>query len=276
MRKLFVLLLVATLLTLSAVSIAAQDNGPTLAILSSGESLDDALSGSSTAVLYGFNAVGGDTVNIDMTPINNSTIDPFLVVLGPYGEFIASDDDSGDMPYAARLSVKVPADSSYFIIASSYGFIDGSSGLDSLKTDMPFNISISGNNLPAGMTPEDETVTFFRSLLDANVPFPDGYSSQAEPVYYFRYDTPAPVTVDVTATSPNMDSLVQVFDTMGYRIAVNDNANAPLPNQLDAGVFGVNLAEAGSYLIFVTQKSFANLGTKDFIDGTFTVTVNPR
>lgn len=271
--KLFVIMLVVFALAFSVTGIAAQD-GPTLGILGNGDSFNDALTGNITAVLYGFNAVANDTVIIDMVPAENSKIDPYMVVLGPYGEFIASNDDGGDVPLASRITLKVPADSSYFIIASSYGFINGTSNIDVLKEDMPYTISISGNTLPAGMTRETETVQFFRSILDANVPFTDGYSSQAEPVYYFRYDIAAPTTVDVTAVSPNMDSLVHVFDINGFRIAVNDNAGAALPSQFDAGVFGLNLPDPGSYLIFVTQKSFANLDVKDFTDGTFTVTVN--
>ena len=107
----------------AAAPLAAQsDDGPRLniPILLDGDTFVDSFSGDVGTRLYAFNASEGDEVTISMVQLHDD-LDPFLVLLGPRGELIAADDDSGSEPFSAMVSqVKLPASGGYFLMATSY------------------------------------------------------------------------------------------------------------------------------------------------------------
>lgn len=230
-----------------------------LEILEDGESAEGLLTVDVTAQLFGFLGSAGDTVTISMTQEADSSLDPYLVLLGPAGQVVAKDDDGGKTAFSAQISkVELPANGSYFIIASSFRGINATFTLTDAEraavVDETFTITVNGITAP----PEDES-QYFSSRLVLDEPF-DGYSTPQEPVYFFTYVATAGEVVDVTLTSEQFDTLVMVFGPGGNRIAANDDGESIGTN---SSVTGVVLEEAEKYLVFATDVAFPNAGDED-------------
>lgn len=244
-----------------------------LDILENGESAEGLFSGDVTAQLFGFLGSAGDVVTISMTQEEDSDLDPYLVLLGPAGQVVAKDDDSGEVTSSALISeVELPANGSYFIIASSFSEINGimtSEDSADEPADQVFTISLSGITAP----PEEES-QYFSSRLTLGEAF-DGYSTPEEPVYFFTYVAEAGEVIDVTVTSEQFDTFLMVFAPGGYRIAFNDDGEGI---GTDSSVSGVVLEEAEKYLIFATDVAFPNAGIEDaaleYKGGDFVITLS--
>ncbi len=245
--------------------------------LDDGETIDGALTADVTAQLFAFDGSAGDIVTVTMTQSKDSSLDPYVVLLGPLGQVVAKDDDSGTESLSAQITdVELPANGSYFIIASSFKSINAI--VNSSDTDAPaddenleYTVSVSGITAP----PEEEAL-FFTSRLESGVSS-TGYSTLEEPVYYFTYvSADDNETVDINLTSEQFDTLVMVFGPGGDRIAANDDGEGVGTN---SSVTGVDLPEQAKYLIFATDVGFPNAGNSEAVlqykGGDFEITVMP-
>lgn len=248
-----------------------------LTTLDDGEIAGGTLTADVTAQLYGFYGSTGDVVTITMTQDDGSSLDPYIVLLGPLGQVIAKDDDSGKQSLSAQITdAELPANGSYFIIASSIMNISGivrPSEDDTKPTveDLSYTISASGQTTP----PEDERQYFTSRLeLGGNI---DGYSTLAEPVYYFTYVVlEAGEVVDINVTSEQFDTDLMVFAPGGDRIAINDDGEGIGTN---SQLIGLTLPEKGKYLVFATDVAFPNAGDDEaslqYKGGDFKITFEP-
>jgi hypothetical protein len=66
--------------------------------------------------LYSFEGKAGQQITIEM---KSQEIDPYLILLGPNQRGIAQDDD-GAGSKNARITVRLPADGTYTLVANSY------------------------------------------------------------------------------------------------------------------------------------------------------------
>lgn len=246
-----------------------------LHILADGETVQGFFAQDVTAQLYAFPAHAGDVVSVEMLQEIDSTLDPYIVVLGPRGQVLAKDDDSGDLELSARVKdLEIPQDGMYFVIASSFttinAIITGGAPLDE-DVSLRYAITVSGH------TPtEDDELSYATSPLKLGDEL-IGYSNEDEPVFYFTHVAEADSAIDISLSSTDFDTLLMVFAPGGHRIAVNDDSDGAA-NPTDSGVSGLVLGEAGKYLIFATDIYFTSVPDEDttleFTGGDFTITLN--
>ena len=229
--------------------------------LDDGETVEGLLTADVTAQLYAFDGSEGDKVTVTMTQDAGSSLDPYIVLLGPYGQLIAKDDDSGKTASSAQITdAELPANGSYFIIASSFKTINAivrasDEDVQPVDEDLAYTVSVNGITAPP-----DADRQFFTSRLEFGVSS-EGYSTLAEPVYYFTYVSAEDnEVVDVTLTSEDFDTLLMVFGPGGDRIAANDDGESIGTN---SAVTGVILPEQAKYLVFATDVAFPNAGNEE-------------
>lgn len=272
----FVWVCVLLIIGVTAPLAAQTDDGPRLniPILLDGDTFVDSFSGDVGTRLYAFNASEGDEVTISMVQLHDD-LDPFLVLLGPRGELIAADDDSGSEPFSAMVSqVKLPASGGYFLMATSYQNIDDLIEVETQDV-LEYELSIEGITPPASLPDFDENrLTYFRQELQIG-DVVNGESTPEEPVYYFTFDGEAGKSIDLTLTSDDFDTILHVFDPTGNRIAVNDDD--PDGTGTDSGIYDLKIPDNGQYLIFATDLFFYSPGIADselqFYGGDFTISL---
>ncbi len=229
-------------------------------ILVDGDVIVDSLEDTTTAHLYGFNASAGDVVSITMT--QETTLDPYLLLLGPRGELIAADDNSGSSGSAVISGVSLPDDGSYSIIATSLAYIDSASQLNDTQH---YQLEISGITPPTDMRGYKENeLNFFAGKLnigDAGI----AETTSSEPVYYFTFDAAAGDVVNIGLSSDTFEPLIQLFAPDGSRLTA-DSGNTTLDS--------IQLPEDGKYLILATDSSYYDALEQDWSGyGEFTISV---
>ncbi len=281
-RILFLLLLVSALAALPVQAqiepdVTEDDLLFSPPFLSDGDIMVEALSPAVQAQLYAFDATKGDRVTVTMTQIDDD-LDPFLVLLGPAGEVLARDDDSGPVSLSAEISeVTIPASGTYFVMATSYYYVDVILDVETDQEDLDYELSISGITQPEFVDEGDDTFTYYAGTLESGVPT-EGYSTLEEPVFYYNVTGRAGDMLNMTMSSDEFDTILHVFSPSGERIAVNDDADGT-----NSAIAGLELPVDGTYLIFATDLFFYNagvdMGTGDesvlnYQGGTFEITLD--
>jgi len=230
------------------------EDGVRINILEDGEAIVGSFEDGMYARLYGFNGTAGDRVTVTMTQEDDSGLDPYLVLLGPFGEVIATDDDSGEVGFSAAINdVLLPESGGYFVLATTWNSVDMI--LEEEAADgAEFEISVSGMTTPTDLPDfNPNTIQYF-----AGDPIPGesvgGSSTEEEPVFYYTLPAQEGEVYDILLTSPDFDTVLHVFGPGGDRIAVNDDDART--GSLDSGIYDLEIPVTGDYLIFATNVFF--------------------
>lgn len=265
-RKVLLPLLLVLAISLSSVLVvnAQKDATPvpseegetdilTLPILLDGEARDLSLEGTTGAILAVFNASEGDVVDISM---NSDDLDPFVVVFDENGVPLAMNDDSEGLNSFIE-GFEVPADGSYFILATTYM---GSSGEEENKGGN-FELLVEGNTMPSGLDEDSFSYTVY--TLDPGEVY-DLEISEETPLYLIEWYGEAGQQVTFDASSDDLDPLMMLFDVNGSRIAVDDDSgDESLAAQIEA-----ELPEEGLYLLLLTTYDYGAIADgADVTDG---------
>jgi hypothetical protein len=290
--RLFLSLALLSVLLLSFAGIAqaqtTSDSGNVIIgvrdVLESGKSVSDEFTGDATAYLYAFSGSKGDTVTVSMNQKSDSTLDPFVVLLGPKGEMLASDDDSGtDVSLSALISSKeLPDDGTYLVLATTFAHIDEilvENGSETAEpTDQTFDLTVTGNTPAADLSADKSLIDIITINKGDTL---DGDSTEATPVGYYVYTGKAGDVISITteadtSSDPSIDTILHVFDPEGDRIAVDDDD--PEGGTTNSAIRDFTLPEDGTYMIFATDVFFYNAGIKDsslvFNGGKYTISVS--
>jgi len=295
MMRRIALIAVAALAALALAACGGSNNGavpqvaPTVAAnipadindiiyLPNGQTVGGQLAGRTTAKLYAFNASQGDNVTVSMTPVQGSTLDPYIVVLNNAGGVMAVDDNSGEVPGAAVTSFSVPENGTYMVIASDAQTIDGINA-QTITGTQNFVVTATGYTEPAD---QGQRILYFRREIEPGVP-PGrrGYSSPLEPVYFYTFQGEAGDVIDVQMYTGDFDTMVSLYDPDGNRIAVNDDTPAPagLLSSTDSTLDGVELTKDGTYIIMGSNVFFYEITPEaraDYQGGFFDIRLNER
>jgi hypothetical protein len=260
-------LLLALLLAVSGIVSAQQPDTdtstpvplPQMTMLAADDPVEATLGAETTGRLYGFVATEGDTIRIDMTQADEgSSLDPYLVLLDSTGAVLASDDDSGETFLAARLDdIEIPADGSYYVLASSLLFIEGSQ-LD-VTDDLPYTLTLSGNTPPDDLTEstgsdsDDPVLTLDAPRLTVDER-PAADITPEQPARFYVIEGEANQRITVQVVSEQFATVLNLFDPAGNRTAFD-------PSALTA----FELPDDGMYLLMVADLFFYEAGN----DGTF-------
>lgn len=128
-----------------------------------GQSVTSTLTNEKPKDGYTFDAVAGQTVSIDMAATSGS-LDTLLILLGPNGALVASNDDRTDGGTTdSGLQIVLTADGTYTIIATRYGqSVGGTEGNYTLFVDVG-----TSTVLDDGSTTTDDTDTVTTTELAA-------------------------------------------------------------------------------------------------------------
>jgi len=230
----------------------AQEDVFELPAIASGDVVTDSFEDEVTAKLYAFYGSAGDSVTITMTQ-NSADLDPFLVLLDSDGAVLAYDDDSGSPSLAAAIdSVRLDDDGVYFVIASSFYFVDGSEG--STDSELSYDLSISGQNTP-GDVDDADTISLEVDVLSVGDSV-DGESDDNAPAAIFYLDGSSGDSATISIEDADFLTLLHVFAPDGSRIAV------------DASLADIDLDEDGIYVIIATDNFFYEAVDSDgFFEG---------
>jgi len=85
-----------------------------------GETVQGSLSPSATEQGWLFSGNAGDWILVDMRAVGGGELDPFLTLLDPQSNTLASDDDGGEDTNARLGPLRLPTDGDYTIVAGRY------------------------------------------------------------------------------------------------------------------------------------------------------------
>jgi hypothetical protein len=111
------------------------------------------ISRSTPAVAFTFQADSGDTVNITLDA-DSGNLDPLLILLGPGGNQIASNDDRDDTTINSSITQQIAEGGAFTVVATRYGETIGG-------TEGDFTLSVTRGAAPvaAAGTNDDGTTT---------------------------------------------------------------------------------------------------------------------
>jgi hypothetical protein len=249
LRKLVSIFLALVLaLSMSIVAMAQDDAeeaaGLQLTLLQDGDLVEGQLSEDAPTLLFVFNANEGDEVTIEMNEIDESGIDPLLVLIGPSGQILAANDDVEEEDLNSVLEeIELPETGSYFIIASSYDyFVSNVFDVD----DLAFELSIEGISEVEDM--EDSFLFFADELEDGEAITAE--VSEDQSAWFFTFDGEEGDVVNISAESDDFDTVIFVFGPLGSRVAVHDDVDLE-GGDTNSFIEEFELPEDGTYLVMV-------------------------
>lgn len=223
-----------------------------------------------SATLFTFDGTAGDKVTISVTQITDG-FDPYIVLLGPRGEVVAADDDSGDVSLSALIEdVELPTDGSYLIQVSSAFSASREADSTDTKDAREFEIEVTGNNAPVNNPDYSETsLLLYRGEIEVGGTT-NGFSDASEPVYYYIFEATEGQELDIVIDEADFDTLIMVFGQNGERIALNDDDP---DGGLTSAIRGFEVPADGAYMLFVTTFRFQGVDS-DYEGGTFTLSIS--
>lgn len=190
---------------------------------------------------YTFQGEAGQVIGVEMKALNGN-LDPFVVLLDAEGsEIVSNDDDPQGRGLDSYLrAVTLPESGVYTIVATRYNQADG-------DTEGEFVLRLESSIAFAGA---NSTISAERGVR----------------LFTFESRGNSTVTIEMQATSGDLDSLLILYDPAGQEIARNDDVEQ---GNLDSLLDNIRLGEPGRYAIVAT-RFFQNYGTST---GSFTLSL---
>ncbi len=190
-----------------------------------------------------FDGLAGKTVTISMLATGGGSLDPYLILLGPDGRELATNDDASALNlgiFDAQIADFVlPQDGVYTIRATRYGEEYGSS-VGPYELRMQF-----GTPEPVEATP----IAFGQTVR--------GTISEESFKQYWSFEGAAGDTVAITmvdvSTGRTLDPYLILTDAIGVTLIENDDATSASVGLWDAQITGFRLPLAGTYIIQATR-----------------------
>lgn len=249
----------------------AGDEGRVLIpFLQPGEATTGEIFAGVSATLFTFDGSAGDEVTISVTQITED-FDPYIVLLGPRGEVVAADDDSGDVSFSSLIEdAELPTDGSYLILVSKAFGADSEASEDDVKDAREFEIEVTGNNAPVN-NPDysEDSLLLYRGEIEVGGTT-DGFSDATEPVYYYIFTATEGQELDIVVEEADFDTLIMIYGQDGERIGLNDDDPE---GGLTSAIRGFEVPADGAYMLFVTALNFDE-ADEDYEGGTFTLSIS--
>ncbi|MGB3262928.1 MAG: trypsin-like peptidase domain-containing protein [Microcoleus sp.] len=185
--------------------------------------------------LYSFEGKAGQQITIEMT---SQEIDPYLILLGPNQREIAQDDD-GAGSKNARITVRLPADGTYTLLANSYQARQ--SGAYTLE------LKASASGAPSRAILEAEG-----ALVAGGPVLPSDKSLYRE----YTFEGRSGQSVAISLESTDFDAYVAIFGPNGRLLGENDDASDSTKNAF----LSVTLPATGRYRVVVNAYDASGRG----------------
>ncbi len=225
-RFLLMLTLVFALM-LSAFAVSAQDDATPIGY---GDTIDSDLTSDNPDRFYTFEASAGDQIEINLM----ADFDTYLFLFDSAGEEIERDDDGGDGLQSRILGFEIPADDTYTIRATSFGYRD----------EDPERITIGDITLSLNLI--DITPVDINSSVTASL------NTDEARTLYFGFTANDGDVLDIIVDSEGfLDTRLVVFGPFGFEVGENDDAG----ESVDPALFEFPLNSTGDYLLVVEPQN---------------------
>jgi hypothetical protein len=198
---------------------------------------------------YRFSGRQNDTVTISMIRSGSASLDPLLVLANTALQEIASNDDSFGTQNATIENFTLPADGTYYIIATRYQRAGGTStGGFTLELE---SASAGGASTFTGVPQGAAPLTYGSSA--------SGVINDESPqtLYSFQGNGGDTVSVIMTRMDGNLDSYVSILDSELRELVSDDDSGGDQNARIDR----FTLPETGTYYIRASRFSGAGLPT---------------
>jgi hypothetical protein len=260
MLRMRIILCFAVLLLLVSSVAAQEEDILLLPFLEDGQALEGELTAQYDSQLFAFSATEGDVISLSVTQGEGSTLDPYVLLFGNFGQILAADDDSGEEPLSSLIAdFEIPATSTYFVLVTTFWgtrspMTEDNTTLAEGETledvALPYTVLLEGNTTDE----KSEEENFQYGSGDATIGEAVSLAlTAAEPIFYVDLDVVDAGNYSFTLTSDGLDPLIMVFDGEGRRIAINDDSDS-----LNSSVEGLAL-EPGRYLIMATVAGYNDI-----------------
>lgn len=190
----------------------------------------DTIDDSRPEVLFEYEGTAGEILNIEVT-VTDGNLDPSLVLVGPSGEEIASNDDiSGTNRNAALPQTELPEDGVYTIRVERYRGARG-------NTEGAFELAVSASAVPEEIA-WDEPVTG------------EITNEEWKHEYAFEGSADQVVSIQLWAMDGSLDPYLRLLNPDGTVYDENDDAVATTS---DSALMGITLWQDGTYTIVATR-----------------------
>jgi hypothetical protein len=240
---------------------AAGPTGPQ--VMAYGDTVNGVIDDDQASQTYTFAGSLGDQVRITMEATPGSALDCYLELQGPDGAVVdANDDIDPGVVRDSLITVELPADGTYTIVASRYV------GADEAPTSGTYRLSLEANN---------ETATSGTGTAPQTVPLAYGQTEVGEinddqylVFYVFEGTVGDVVTVEVNNLTGNLDSVLHLYRSDGDQwVEIANNDDSPTGGTYEALLENVVLPQTGKYLIVVNRYGL----DRERTFGTFAITL---
>lgn len=270
--------LVSMIVILAATAVSAQKNSPevppadpedssllTLMILLDGDTLELTLEDSDGALLAAFNASEGDEVTVTMEA---EDIDPYLVLFGASGALVAQNDDADGLN-SQIADFEVPADGTYFILATT--FSNRNNSLIESSDELAFTLTVEGNTQPASESEDGFSYYSYTTTIGETLEL---IIDEVQPAYFVTFEGAEgdELTINAPSEDNELDTLMMLFDASGKRFAVDDDSG----EESLASMIETELPIDGLYFLVVTTYNYPAIavGDSDALDGTINLSID--
>lgn len=251
-------------------SFAREANGGAMV---SGETLIGQLEAGADEAAYTFSGEEGQLVTIDLA---SDAFDPFVILVGPDGREIISDDDSGPSLYARIANFQLRESGEYTIEVDGFR---GPTGQREISGEYRLTLIVAdeatpsfqptGTPPPVTETPEAETpdIPDDAPVVIYGQPF-EGELTTDDQTVEVQFEGSAGDVVEIILDSADFDPNMTIIAPSGEEIASDDDSG-PGVNAL---LTGLELPESGTYTIII--DGYRGAGGDREISGTFLLTIN--
>lgn len=213
-------------------------NSPLAAVpLRAGAAVEGALTESRSEQYYRFEARKDDIISVSMDRTGGN-IDAFLVIADLQMTELAVNDDGGDGQNALIADFLVPADGSYYVIATRFERELGT-------TTGPYRLRLTNQGnafdpIPANVRRIDYGVSLTDTIDDVNT----------QVRYAFRGEAGDIITASMNQSDGDLDPFINILAADGVTVLISDDDGGGRPN---ARIDRYTLPETGIYYIEATR-----------------------
>ncbi len=212
-----------------------------------GDTVFQVIDNSQPEVFYSFRARMGDVIHITMRR-RSGNLDPYLRLIDSNNQVLTENDDvpGTDNTLSMLESFFIPADGTYYIQATRYGFIAGqTTGNFSLEIVEAENSGMGNSAL--GAIPID-----FNTIIEGEIT-----NDQFTRYYRFSARENDIITINMSRLTGNVDTFVALASATLQEIITNDDISNETQN---SRIADFRIPATGTYYIIATRYE-RNLGT---------------
>ncbi len=236
-------------------------NSTDLRMLAYGDVVNGAIDDDTTSQMYSFSGLAGEHVRITMEATAGSQLDCYLELHDGNNVLVeANDDIDPGRIWDSQITVDLPSDGTYTIIASRYV------GPDEDPTSGAYRLTLERQDETA--LPGVSTYTLPLSYGSSEI----GEINDEQYLLFYVFDGNAGdnVTITIKNINGNLDSVLHLYRSVGTQwVEIANNDDSPSGGTYEALLGDVILPQTGKYLIAVNRYGL----DREHTYGTFTITL---